>query len=73
MLESDLLTRLHALADGTRLRILAMLIERGEVSAQEIAAELGLNDPAKLRRALFDDRLMDRTSDGSRYWRTDFA
>lgn len=28
------------------------------------------NDPATLRRALYDERLLDRTSDGGRYWRT---
>jgi DNA-binding transcriptional ArsR family regulator len=39
---SDLLVQLRALADETRLRILDLLLDRGELYAQEIIAQLGL-------------------------------
>jgi hypothetical protein len=44
-----------------------------QYSEDEVNARLGnwhtWNDPAFLRRMLYDEGLFDRTSDGSRYWR----
>lgn len=39
---ADLLVQLHALADETRLRILDLLLDRGELGTQEIITHLGL-------------------------------
>jgi ArsR family transcriptional regulator len=46
---SDLLTRLGALTDDTRLRILALLAQRDELCAQDIMAELDLTQSATSR------------------------
>lgn len=43
---AELRTRLSALADDTRLRILALLAQHHELSAQEIIAQLGLSQPS---------------------------
>jgi hypothetical protein len=34
-----------------------------------LAGEHAFNDPALLRRSLIEHGLMERTDDGSRYWR----
>lgn len=46
---SDLLTRLSALTDDTRLRILALLSQHDELCAQDIMAELDLTQSATSR------------------------
>jgi hypothetical protein len=38
--------------------------------AEVLAREHSFNDPALLRRSLIEHGLMERTSDGARYWRT---
>ena len=38
--------------------------------AEVLAREHAFNDPALLRRSLIEYGLMERTSDGARYWRT---
>lgn len=53
---------------------LATKIEPGRQYTQKDINELldrwaVFNDPATLRRELYDRRLLDRTLDGSRYWR----
>jgi hypothetical protein len=37
--------------------------------ADVLAGEHAFNDPALLRRSLIEHGLMERTDDGSRYWR----
>ncbi|HEU5103245.1 MAG TPA: metalloregulator ArsR/SmtB family transcription factor [Roseiflexaceae bacterium] len=46
---SDLLVRLNALTDDTRLRILALLAQQDELCAQDIMAQLDLNQSAASR------------------------
>jgi hypothetical protein len=41
--------------------------------AEVLAREHAFNDPALLRRSLIEHGLMERTADGSRYWRTSAA
>lgn len=61
-----------------QLSVLAYLAERFErgrkYSEREVNEVLQQwhtwGDPALLRRALFDERFMDRAGDGSQYWRT---
>jgi hypothetical protein len=57
------------------LRLIAEAFEEGrDYNAAEVAdvlaGEHSFNDPALLRRSLIEHGLMERTDDGSRYWRT---
>jgi DNA-binding transcriptional ArsR family regulator len=40
---TEILTRLNAMADDTRLRILKLVAEQGELSSQKIIAHIGLS------------------------------
>ncbi len=63
------------------LMLLALWYLAGKVEAGRQYTEAELNelldawtlfhDPATLRRELYNKRLLDRTADGSRYWRAD--
>ena len=46
---SELLVRLAALSDDTRLRILALIVQQGELCAPDIMAQLGLSQSATSR------------------------
>jgi DNA-binding transcriptional ArsR family regulator len=46
---AEIVARLSALADDTRLRILQMIAERTEMRAQEIVDEIGLSQPSVSR------------------------
>ena len=46
---ADIVARMSALADDTRLRILQMIAERGELRSQDIIEEIGLSQPSVSR------------------------
>jgi DNA-binding transcriptional ArsR family regulator len=46
---ADIVTRMSALADDTRLRILQMIAESGELRSREIKKEVGLSQPSVSR------------------------
>lgn len=46
---ADIVARMSALADDTRLRILQMIAESGELRSQDIMAEVGLSQPSVSR------------------------
>lgn len=46
---ADIVTRMSALSDDTRLRILQMIAERGELRSQEIMGEVELSQPSVSR------------------------
>lgn len=69
-------SRKHREKQLLALEFLAAKFEMGrEYSEKEINEILNQNhtfgDPAMLRRELFMKKLLDRTLDGSRYWRQD--
>lgn len=66
---SDLLVRLGALTDDTRLRILALLVEQGELCAPEIMVKLDLSQSAvsrHLRQIGAAGYVSERWHDGSK-------
>lgn len=69
---SDLLVRLGALTDDTRLRILAMLVDQPELSAPAIMATLDLSQSAvsrHLRQLNAAGYVSERWQDGSKCYR----
>jgi DNA-binding transcriptional ArsR family regulator len=46
---ADIVARMSALADDTRLRILQMIAEKGEMRSQDIIEEIGLSQPSVSR------------------------
>jgi DNA-binding transcriptional ArsR family regulator len=46
---ADIVARMSALADDTRLRILQMIAESGELRSQDIMQEVGLSQPSVSR------------------------
>ena len=46
---ADIVARMSALADDTRLRILQMIAENGEMRSQDIIEEVGLSQPSVSR------------------------
>ena len=69
---SELLTRLGALADDTRLRILELLAREGELGAQEIMARLDLSQSATsrhVRQLSATGYLAERRREGAKYYR----
>jgi ArsR family transcriptional regulator, arsenate/arsenite/antimonite-responsive transcriptional repressor len=73
---SDLLVRLGALTDDTRLRILALLVERPELCAPDIMATLDLSQSAvsrHLRQLHAAGYVRERWHDGSKCYRLDRA
>lgn len=68
---SELITRLNALADDTRLRILDLLAKKGEAGAQEIIAELSLSQSAAsrhLRQLTATGYLVEQRREGGKYY-----
>lgn len=73
--------RLLSLPAKHKKKLLALWYLAGKVEAGRQYAEAELNelldawtlfhDPATLRRELYNKRLLDRTPDGSRYWRVE--
>ncbi|HEU5087058.1 MAG TPA: metalloregulator ArsR/SmtB family transcription factor, partial [Roseiflexaceae bacterium] len=66
---SELLVRLGALADATRLRLLGLLVERGELCAQDLIVELDISQPAAsrhLRQLVANSYVTERWRDGSK-------
>ena len=78
-LDSD--ARLLSFPARHKKKLLALWYLAGKVEAGRQYTEAELNelldawmlfhDPATLRRELYNKRLLDRTADGSRYWRAD--
>jgi DNA-binding transcriptional ArsR family regulator len=69
---SELLTRLGALADDTRLRMLELLAREGELGAQEIMARLDLSQSATsrhVRQLTATGYLAERRREGAKYYR----
>jgi DNA-binding transcriptional ArsR family regulator len=69
---SELLMRLSALADDTRLRILELLAEEGELSAQEIISRLGISQSGAsrhLRQLSATGYLSERRHEGAKRYR----
>ena len=68
---SELITRLNALADDTRLRILDLLAKQGEMGAQEIMAELSLSQSAAsrhLRQLVATGFLVEQRREGAKFY-----
>lgn len=68
---SELLTRLSALADDTRLRILQFLAEEGEKSAAEITDRLGLSQSSASRhlsQLSATNYLLERRKEGAKHY-----
>jgi DNA-binding transcriptional ArsR family regulator len=69
---SELLMRLNALADDTRMRILKLLAEKGELSTPEIMAELDLSQSAAsrhLHQLSATGYLTARRQEGAKFYR----
>lgn len=68
---SELITRLNALADDTRLRILDLLANEGEMGAQEIISGLSLSQSAAsrhLRQLTATGYLVEQRREGAKYY-----
>lgn len=69
---SELITRLNALADDTRLRILSVLAKEGEMGAQEIISKLSLSQSAAsrhLRQLSATGYLVEQRREGAKSYR----
>jgi DNA-binding transcriptional ArsR family regulator len=69
---SELLMRLGALADDTRLRILELLAREGELSAQEVIARLDISQSSAsrhLRQLSATGYLVERRQEGAKVYR----
>ncbi len=69
---SELLTRLNALADDTRLRILELLAQEGELSAQAVITRLRLSQSSAsrhLRQLSATGYLIEERREGGKYYR----
>lgn len=69
---SELITRLNALADDTRLRIMDLLAQEGEMGAQEIISKLSLSQSATsrhLRQLTATGYLVEQRRDGAKCYR----
>lgn len=69
---SELITRLNALADDTRLRILSALAQEGEMGAQEIISKLSLSQSAAsrhLRQLTATGYLVEQRREGAKSYR----
>lgn len=69
---SELLVRLNALADDTRLRILALVRQEGELCAQDIITRLALSQSAAsrhLRQLSASGHLTERRHEGAKCYR----
>jgi DNA-binding transcriptional ArsR family regulator len=68
---SELVTRLNALADDTRLRILDLVSNHGEIGAQEIINELSLSQSAAsrhLRQLVATGFLVEQRHEGAKFY-----
>jgi DNA-binding transcriptional ArsR family regulator len=68
---SELVTRLNALADDTRLRILDLVADQGETRAQEITTKLSLSQSAAsrhLRQLVATGFLVEQRREGAKYY-----
>lgn len=66
---ADLLVRLNALADDTRLRIIRLILDRGECSSKDIMSELELSQSAAsrhLKQLSASGYLKERRCDGAK-------
>ena len=69
---SELLTRLSALADDTRLRILELLASEGELGAQDVIARLDISQSSvsrHLRQLSATGYLVERRREGAKVYR----
>ncbi len=69
---SELLMRLNTLADETRLQILELLSQEGELGAKDIMSRLDLSQSAAsrhLRQLSVTGYLIERRRDGAKYYR----
>jgi ArsR family transcriptional regulator len=69
---SELLTRLSAIADDTRLRILELLAREDEQSAQEVIGQLGISQSSAsrhLRQLTATGYLTEARREGAKYYR----
>lgn len=72
---SDLITRMSALADDTRLSILHLLSQEGELSSQDIMTRLDLSQSATsrhLRQLSATGYLVERRKEAAKYYRLNF-
>ena len=71
-----MLTRLSGLADDTRLRLLKLLADRGEMRAGEIMAELGISQSSasrQLRELVATGYLRAERREGAKVYRLNRA
>jgi ArsR family transcriptional regulator len=73
---SELLVRINALSDSTRLRMLALLVEHDELCAQDLIAKLDVSQPAAsrhLRQLVASGYVTERWRDGSKCYQLNRA